>query len=94
MTFGEMVRAARIGKKYTLEQVALCVGVSHQTIMNIEKLSAEPKLSTGIRLVSVLGLDISAVLALFPVTSVREARIHQLEAELVALRSLETGTYV
>lgn len=59
LTFGEFIRAARLRKSLTQNEVAIAAKVEQAYLSKVELGKREPSLSIALRLCDALGLDIN-----------------------------------
>ena len=58
----ELIQAARLRQKLSLNEVATRSGLSHTMVMRVEKLERLPTIDTLLRIADALQIDLSAVL--------------------------------
>jgi transcriptional regulator with XRE-family HTH domain len=58
----ELIRAARVRQKLSLNEVATRSGLSHTMIMRVEKRERLPTIDTLLRIADALQIDLSSVL--------------------------------
>lgn len=58
-TFGDFIRAARLSKKLTQEEVATVAKIEQAYLSKVERGLREPSLSIALRLCDALALDIN-----------------------------------
>lgn len=80
MTFGGRIKAARIAKGLTQEQLARMIGVASSTVTGYEKGDREPDVAKIKKLINCLGITSEYLLGVGgggAITPTERARIHQ-----------------
>ena len=84
---GAKVRSERQAREWTLDQLAEISGVSRRMLINVEQGSANPSVTTLLKLSAALGIGLQALVAVPPTTPVKVV----LAGEAPALWSGEGG---
>jgi transcriptional regulator with XRE-family HTH domain len=71
---GAKVRAERQAREWTLDQLAAAAGVSRRMIINVEQGSANPSVTTLLRISDALGIGLQALVAVPQTKRVRVVR--------------------